>query len=245
MSLLMEELHEQAKCVVTEEVPRPIFIDIDYVVQCYGDSLTAGYVESGRRFHPYATQLSQYLTEKQGLHAEVQFTGLNGWTARELLASSKESSINTSDFPYYTGRACGLGYLMDHERCDLAVILLGTNDLAIYSADVAAENVWAVHRLLHSRQIRSILVSIPDSHYQHFNRSHADKRRDANLRLSELCRSEPLVTFTEFPITWSDESPLLWEPDGLHLSAAGYDELGRLLAPVVADVLIKHQKGPT
>lgn len=53
-------------------------------VLAFGDSLTAGYVDRGRGFNPYAARLSTLLEE-----VPVDHVGLSGWTVGEMLENAE------------------------------------------------------------------------------------------------------------------------------------------------------------
>ena len=48
------------------------------------------------------------------------------------------------------------------------------------------------------------------------------------------------ATFAAFPVAFDGEdAPRFWAEDGIHLSAAGYRELGRRLAPAVLEAFVR------
>jgi hypothetical protein len=134
----------------------------------------------------------------------------------------------------------------------VAVLLAGTNDLgqpptdniAFPRDEEIAQYVWGLHAFAHARSIRTIAVAVPPSHYQSAVPAAAALRAKVNASLRAKCEaatataaSPPsLCTYVPFPFEWSAGSPL-WEADGLHLTAVGYDTLGEALAPAVMQAL--------
>ena len=57
-----------------------------------------------------------------------------------------------------------------------------------------------------------------------------------NEKLKAWAESDPLVAWVEFPFEFSHESGL-WEDDGLHMSAEGYERFARDLAPRIEPLL--------
>ena len=53
-------------------------------VLAFGDSLTAGYVDMGMAFNPYAVRLSTLLEE-----VPVDHIGLSGWTVGQMLQNAE------------------------------------------------------------------------------------------------------------------------------------------------------------
>lgn len=202
-----------------------------FQIQCYGDSLTAGFTDGGYHFHPYAKALSLDLKEK-GFDARVQQKGMSGWTAKQLLETASQ--------PH------GLGFIMRASKIDLVVLLAGTNDLGFFLDDPIEEpkiidNIWGLHQLAHLHRARSIAISIPGSRWQESNPRAGNLRQTLNEGLRAKCdSSEGLCTYFECPVTWGAEEKALWEPDGLHFSAQGYDVLGKALAPLVIHLAQNH-----
>lgn len=205
-----------------------------FVVQCYGDSLTAGYTDGGRSFHPYKIALAHAL-EAQGLRVDVRATGLSGWTARDLVGAADKESIELQGFANYTGPRNGLRYLLASEPASLCIILAGTNDLSCYYApDAIAASIWSLHTMAHERGVRTVAIAVPEASYHHGNLTAAAERDAINALLRERCEGG-LCTYFPFPMGWSEGSAH-WD-DGLHLSPAGYDALGCALAPTVLSAL--------
>lgn len=142
----------------------------------------------------------------------------------------------------------GFHFLLKTQPCDVAVLLAGTNDLGqpptdsrLPREDEIAQHVWGLHAFAHARSIRTVAVAVPPSHYQAAVPAAAALRAQVNAALRAKCDAATaaapgLCTYVPFPFAWSAGSPL-WEADGLHLTAAGYDALGDALAPFVRQAL--------
>ena len=123
-----------------------------------------------------------------------------------------------------------------------AIILVGTNDLGrggtpqeLYSS------ILGMHQVAAAEGAKTFAITIPSSgacaHYDDMNRLRLEVNRMLRDRLpSDL---ESVVATVQFPLEWADGSAL-WEPDGLHLSAAGYAAVGRSLVDPVATELRKR-----
>ena len=145
----------------------------------------------------------------------------------------------------------GFNFLLRTQPCDVAVLLAGTNDLGQTVTDhsqpreaAIAQQVWGLHELAHARSVRTVAVAVPPSYFQAVVPAAAALRAKVNDALRAKCEAANAAsgstsarcTYVPFPLEWSTGSPL-WEDDGLHLTAAGYDALGDALAPVVLQIL--------
>ena len=45
------------------------------------------------------------------------------------------------------------------------------------------------------------------------------------------------MAFAECPVDWIGREDTRWEPDAVHMSASGYEALGRGIAPTVSEAL--------
>ncbi|KAJ8610818.1 hypothetical protein CTAYLR_006453 [Chrysophaeum taylorii] len=188
----------------------------EFCVLAYGDSLTAGYHAGGFRFSPYARSLetSQLLCDH---------LGLSGWTATQMvMAGSLASTLS--------GAADGAF------RYDLAIIMAGTNDLGSGDGEAIARQVWKLHRSAHELGVRTLGVGVPGSFAQQRLEYVRTCAETFNRSLEGLCANEPLASYVACPVEFSETSRF-WEADGLHMSRAGYEALGRALRPHVLATL--------
>ena len=203
-----------------------------YRIYCYGDSLTAGLLPGGDHF-PYAQILRKQLQQIDP-HIEVNFMGLSGWTAKELLKDTN-----------YLPNALETG-----APIDVVILLAGTNDLGhsllpIEGGKTREEeifrDIWKMHVLAHSKNARTIAISVPGSRFQY---SHADAKATCgrlNALIKSKCDEEPLCTYLQCPIDYSPGTPLFSE-DGLHFSEEGYKRVAHNLVPVVLKALGMERK---
>ena len=191
-------------------------------VLCFGDSLTAGYHESGRMFHPYASALEPLL----GGGARVDHVGLSGWTAKKM-ASTLDDRACTD----VCGRTWkGLRAKLLDEKCFThCVILAGTNDVASDTAGHIFQNVWTLAKTASSMGCVVFVMTIPEMAAELSRPSIKSTRSQVNklilrskgsrlssrsqhaLRVIDLA---PLVPFASASRAERDKN---WEPDGLHL----------------------------
>jgi lysophospholipase L1-like esterase len=199
------------------------------IIQCYGDSLTAGLTSNG--MFPYSKTLQATL-RASGMNVEVRAAGLSGWTA--------DSLVDAVDDPH------GLNFILKTKPFDLAIIMAGTNDLGQPTlleqherAGEIASNIWKLHGFVHKNMIRTLAISVPESMYQAQVKKAAELSKRVNVHLEENCNQEALCTFVECPVKFDEHSERtgLWEDDGLHMSAMGYAELGKALASIVSELL--------
>jgi len=204
-------------------------------VLCYGDSLTAGYCNSGASFHPYGRVLAETLG-----HCSVTVCGLSGRTAEEMLAGQQTSRI--VDVVGHMGP--GLACLLESETPNVVLILAGTNDLGQsltnnVSAEAILERVKQLHAVSHRAGIASIAFSPPslvEGPYRVIQQKLAALIRD-------WARMEPMVA-AHFDIEELVPRAFpsgLWDSDVIHMSMAGQHRLGRSLAHLVPSVLSAHQ----
>lgn len=194
-------------------------------VLCYGDSNTAGFCLGGRRFEPYGRALADALTA-EGMPCEAIVCGLSGLTAAELAAKMNTATI--PDVVGWHGRGL-VRTLEDEGPFDLALIMAGTNDLgrSVPPEDIV-KHVSQLHAACHERGVPTVALVPPTVLKGPLRAARAEL---ANL-LASWARTCPGV------VACFDSEELLprkphngfWEPDELHLSAAGSTELGRILA---------------
>jgi len=204
-------------------------------VLCYGDSLTAGYCNSGASFHPYGKVLAETLG-----HSSVTVCGLSGRTAEEMLVGQQAARI--VDVVGHVGP--GLARLLESETPNVVLILAGTNDLGQsltnnVSAKAILERVKQLHAICHHAGIATIAFSPPslvEGPYRVIQQKLATLIRD-------WARMEPMVV-AHFDIEELVPRAFpsgLWDSDGIHMSMDGQHRLGRTLAQLVPSVLSAHR----
>jgi lysophospholipase L1-like esterase len=199
-----------------------------YRVECFGDSLTDGWMPTthGVEHFPYADTLRKTLRER-GDSVAIGHKGFPGATAEELLSMPSMKPF----LPAVAG-------------VDLAVLLAGTNDLAMRShqadkANAIFQDVWKMHLSCHAAGVKTVAVAIPKSHYQTTSSSAGQTAAEINELLRAVCSEhEDVCRFFAWPesLDYQKNSPF-WNRDGLHMTERGYAALGEALAEPVAAAL--------
>ncbi|CAD7702271.1 unnamed protein product [Ostreobium quekettii] len=82
---------------------------------------------------------------------------------------------------------------------------------------------------------KTVAIGIPEGRVQLSSESMQRYRAAVNTWLQDWASSSETsgrVLYLDFPIPFSDDTGD-WEGDGLHMSAQGYQKLGRLLGPLI------------
>jgi lysophospholipase L1-like esterase len=207
----------------------------------YGDSLTGGFPSYDR---PYAKYLKKALTDA-GNCVEIIGCGLSGLTAVKL-ARGLDSPTLEDKF----GRV-GPGlrrFLTEQGPFDLVIIMAGTNDLEVahYPPDKVFEKVKLLHQACWAAKIPTVALSIPESsvltpmkYPEAAKKWHAinfliaawakGKQGDLSLTSPFFVNAARLISFDH-----AAQARGLWNPDGLHFTAAGSKEFGSKLASILA-----------
>lgn len=200
-------------------------------ILAFGDSLTAGYHMMGQRFAPWAPVLKSML----GV-AAVDHIGLSGFTTQQMLDAADDATtydVVPMEWPGYHTQ-------LRKARYDLVLIMGGTNDLADkVPTAVIVRNLEALHRAAHAAGARTVAMTIPESGSAMHVPWLGDARRRANEAIQAWASAEPpdrtlFVDAAAFVPYNEGGSPHMWENDGLHMSAHGYEAFGRALAPLLA-----------
>merc|ERR1719468_1187095 len=199
-------------------------------ILCYGDSLTAGFCDFGHGFEPYGKTLAENLPS-----CVVTACGLSGWTAKEMIM--EKNSSNCCDVAGNVGK--GLSLILSESLPELALILVGTNDLgfATCQTDLTAERILNrvkyLHSLCHRRGVATVaftpptLLSGPCRRMQRqLNRLIADWASSTSMVLAHW-DVEELVPRT---------SGQLWDADEIHMSADGQRTLGHRLSTLLPNL---------
>lgn len=208
-------------------------------ILCYGDSLTAGFCDSGMSFEPYGRTLADFLG-KAGIASEVSVCGLSGRTAEEMI-SQKDSAVFT-DCAGVDHVGKGLARILnDDSAFNVAVILVGTNDLGFAgcTAGLTANHILArvqqLHAICHQRGISTIAL-VPPCEMQGPMRV---MQRQLAALLATWARKEPhvLALYDVEELVPRARSNGLWDLDDIHMSAAGQRMLGQRLAQLLPPVV--------
>ena len=196
----------------------------------FGDSLTAGYHAMGNSFSPWAPVICKLL----GV-AKVDHIGFSGFTTKQLVDSLDEveaMDLVQKEWP-------GLRYHMSRHKYSVVLIMAGTNDLAdqMPTSEIV-DNIAKLHGVAHSFGARTIALTMPESHAALSVGWLGRAREQANEAIRQWARKQPKekvhlvegATLVPF-----DRKSGLWEPDGLHMSKAGYMAFGNRLAPLIEE----------
>lgn len=190
-------------------------------ILCFGDSLTAGYWQDGRAFHPYATTLHRLL----GGRAAVDHVGLSGWTSTQMVSSMDDESCIDVCRKRWTGLRKKLGE-NNYSHC---VILAGTNDVCRDSAENIFNNIRTLASTASSQGCNTIVLTIPELAAEQSNARIKTTRRDVNALLLQCDQEEASMSTIDlapslpYASAAKADRDLIWERDGLHLRPPGYD----------------------
>ena len=188
-----------------------------------GDSLTAGYYNSGLNFHPYSLLLTS-LFSSIGVAVQFDEKGISGeqvvpWMRQRLERILEETAPSTYDW---------------------TLILGGTNDLGWRRP---AEHIFQDGlKLMYDRvlQTRSqlVIMTVMEMEYEKpgtrgdkrredlndFIRGYAQKHAEKDrILLVDLAQEIPYHRLTD-----PQERNILWD-DGVHLTPAGYDQMAQAI----------------
>lgn len=208
-------------------------------ILCYGDSLTVGFCKEGSLFEPYGRTLAHFINAS-GFSCEVLVCGYSGHTAAEMVANADCAIVQD-----VTG-LCGKGLrriLCDEGPIDIVLIMSGTNDLGHGASPLAVlHDVRQLHSICHTHGVATVALAPPASPATFRAAGLAGRRRDF---VDHLMKWIPLASRRTPFIDPSDVMPRnsgsehLWEPDGVHFSAAGSRLLGQWLAESAVLALIR------
>jgi len=205
-----------------------------YRILCYGDSLTAGFCNNGKKYEPYGYTLAKKLSAS-GCPSDVYVCGLSGLTAKELLAGASKAVL--VDIAGARGRGLA-NILQQSDPFDLVIIMSGTNDLGYNRpASDIFEDICALHSYCHQRGAQTVAMAVPTS--TKATGRWESSRQLLNQRLEKWSQQFPgSVSFAHagemVPVM---KERHLVERDGLHFSPEGSRQLGTLLEPLVAGLL--------
>lgn len=208
--------------------------------------MTAGFPA----YEPYAKSLTSTLSAA-GLSVEVVGCGLCGLTGVEM-AQGLDAQQLRDNF----GRVGpGLRRLLAEQGpFDLVLVMAGTNDLGVSnSSEEVVACLQEMHKACWATGTPSVVLSIPESsvtgtaqYPDAAAKWHAINKALANwgqAAQSENPSSSPFFVNTSELVSFDHTTCMrgLWDPDGLHFTAAGSREFGSKLAPLIAS----HLQGQT
>ncbi|KAI0871265.1 GDSL-like Lipase/Acylhydrolase [Hypoxylon argillaceum] len=190
-------------------------------VLCFGDSLTCGYPIS----HPYAKRLAQKIEAAfPGRRIEYEVEGMPGdlVTTGQFL-SRMQMSWTLTPHPY-----------------DWTIILGGTNDLGWgRPVDAIIEGLKRIWDIPLSKGSKVLALTVPET--QGKFRDIIEKRGEVNdtIRTYEKENFFHFDLFKELPYhnMPPQDRAKYWDPDGVHLQAAGYDLMGEKIGDALVRIL--------
>lgn len=204
-----------------------------HLVFCYGDSLTAG-TSGFAQEYPYAKHLQQALAALDYPNVQVEWLGLPGWTADNMVQNRDDGSIglqaHLQRYNHHQGQPGAVS---------LVILLAGTNDMGYgFDQDEISANLRQLHETCFANHVaRTIAIGIPPSGYQSMVPAAADLASAVSSNLRQYCQDHAdRSVFVDFPFCY-EKAGKNWDADGLHFSPEGYKVLGEYLAPTVRDVL--------
>ncbi|KAK8085222.1 hypothetical protein PG997_006493 [Apiospora hydei] len=190
-------------------------------ILCLGDSLTAGYPE----MHPYGGRLEEVLEAADPrLSVSVDVDGVPGDQVAHGTFRRRMQSRWTED------------------EYDWTIVLGGTNDLAwgLPEKNIfeALQTCWNIPL---SKGGKVLALTIPECEYQ--NSKIDDKRTLVNTSIKahkqRNLTSHTFDLFEALPYHTMDpkDRGSIWEYDGLHLRASGYDRMGEKIAEALLKII--------
>jgi len=212
-------------------------------ILCYGDSLTAGFYDSGRQYAPYGRHLADHLAEQiDDSSIEVIVCGQSGHTAADMVSNLDKESVQ--DVGKRTSK--GLRTVLKERSgdIDLVMIMAGTNDLGHdFQVPGIIEDLQHLHSVCHSLGVPTMALAPPPVPRATASSSFERARQQLIQSLRKFVEvTAPVAGFVLpgdlVPATYS----AFWDPDRLHFAPAGSQQLGKRLAEVVAPLLKKTEE---
>lgn len=201
-------------------------------ILCFGDSLTKGYYNRGKNFHPYSIKLESLLKE-DNINAKVINHGVNGDCV--ALEMQKRLAKDLEQLP-------PLG---------MVIILGGTNDLinldCVRKLDLFQE-LKNLHNLVRAKSYKSVVVTIPEAKSARLGTdtmSLIEYRKELDttnqkLRMYAISTKLPIIdladSFTRHSVQGKTNATAMWDDD-IHPSREGYDRIGELIYEKIKHIL--------
>ena len=197
-----------------------------------GDSLTAGYYNYGRAFHPYSTLLGSLL-DTINVHALIDEKGVSGELVVPTMANRLANILNTS-----------VNY-------DWVIILGGTNDLAgtITAEKLFNEGLKPMYEMClnySKRKLKLAAMTVIQNAFYAPSHVQDQTRQQLNNLIRNYVVTSPyqdrivLVDLDRgipyHSMTSDEERKLVWD-DGLHLTPTGYDRMAVLIFDTIKNKL--------
>lgn len=209
-------------------------------ILCYGDSLTVGYCNNGFGFEPYGRTMANVLGSL-GIACEVSVCGLSGLTAETMVIEKNSAAIKDIADCNHVGKGLAKILADEEQLPSLVLILVGTNDIGFVGhSSVTAEQILRhtqrLHEVCHQAGVPTVALTAPSS----FIPAQRQVQRQLAALLTKWAHMEPRVVAQmdcEELLPRQAAAGRFWDPDEIHLSAAGQRAVGEHLARLVAPLL--------
>lgn len=203
-------------------------------ILCFGDSLTEGWIDNGRCFHPYTDSFHTLLL-KESQNISVINSGISGETI---------SVDMLKRLPFV---------LDEHPECDLLIIQGGTNDilqfLTLKSTNLYQNLVKLIDICVQRKIPKLLILTTMEGNFEECVGATMNHVTSNNLRVdlnqkirqnieqmstesTEICICDIENEFPLFSLSEKDVDTF-WD-DSIHPSAHGYDRMG--------EIIFKHLK---
>ncbi|KAI1259811.1 GDSL-like Lipase/Acylhydrolase [Xylariaceae sp. FL1019] len=190
-------------------------------ILCFGNSLTAGYPAG----NPYAVKLAEKIEKEcPGRKVEFDVEGLPG------------DLVTTGQFIERMASA----WTIAEKPYDWTIVLGGTNDLGWgRTSEAIIEGLKRTWGIPLSRGGKVLSLTVPETKGKF--QSITQKRNEVNdaIRSYERTRFFHFDLFKAVPYHGMEpeDRARYWEPDGVHLSEAGYDYMGEKVGEALVRIL--------
>lgn len=205
-------------------------------ILCFGDSLTEGWIQGGKRFHPYTIQLKSLLDEEMQSKCEVINEGLSG----EMVHGEMNKRLPL--------------VLEKHPEIDLLVIQGGTNDILLnknlkekvdlfeeFKKLVDISKTYNVPKVCVLTIMQGYYTDADDAVMTHTESNQIRVNCNEKIR-SYAVQNQNLIMLCD--IEWrlpcfdlnENEKKTMWD-DCIHPSIAGYEQMGRVIFDHIKNIL--------
>jgi len=191
-------------------------------VLCFGDSLTAGLSRRGLPLRPYSARLEGQLAGPGGTALSIINAGVCGETTKDMCRRLRE-------------------LLSQYDEAIAAVLILGgTNDLGDddLTPGLTLGNLRQLHGMAHAAGALTGVLTLPECTEGSTDlvpQPYKDELDEINGALRDFASTSDSMFLVDVAVAFPQDQAhaALWEPDGVHLTAKGYEEMGDHLLEVV------------
>jgi len=192
-------------------------------ILAFGDSLSEGFYDKGRKLHPYTIKLTELLKSNHlSSSFELVNEGISGETVEHMVPRFQR-------------------LLGSSTPVSVAIILGGTNNLGARNPQKIFESLRAMYEFAGLKKVLVFPVTLPEHHLETTWDWIADTRKSVNnmirdysadhkLKVIDLAKGIPQLGLTP------KEYVKFWD-DGVHFNPGGYDKFGELVFEVISNDL--------